>query len=177
MSRLVTGLLSLARADAQQHLALVPVELEPLIRDAWRSARSLSDSVLVELADMPAGIWVRADADQLQQLLVILLENAVQYSPPGGQVWLRASLEERHARLGVAVEVADSGPGIAVEERARIFERFYRSRSTEALAEGVGLGLAVARWIAIEHDAEINVRDNVPRGSVFQVWLPIAPSA
>jgi signal transduction histidine kinase len=176
MSRLVTGLLSLARADAQQHLTLVPVELEPLLEAAFRGVQSLSDGVRVEVGDIPAKVWVRADADRLLQLFVILLENAVQYSGPAGQVWLRAAIEDRHARAGVTVEVADSGPGIGVDERARIFERFYRSRSTEAMAEGVGLGLAVARWVAVEHAAEIEVRDNAPRGSVFEVWLPTVAS-
>jgi signal transduction histidine kinase len=176
MSRLVTGLLSLARADAQQHLTLVALELEPIIEDAWRSARSLSDSVVVELGEVPSGVRVRGDADRLLQLVVVLLENAVQYSPPGGRVQLRCVLEERHARAGVAVEVADAGPGIPTEERGRIFERFYRGRSTATMAEGVGLGLSVARWIAIEHEGEISVRDNVRCGSVFEVWLPTMPS-
>ncbi len=172
MSRLVNGLLVLARADAQQHLLLTSVELEPLVKDAWRTAQSLNDDVTVELGQIPTGVQVRADADRLVQLLVILLENAVLYSPQGSQVQLDAVVESRHARPGIRVDVADAGPGIPFEERSRIFERFYRSRTTEAVTDGVGLGLAVAQWIAREHDAEITVADNMPAGSVFQVWLP-----
>jgi signal transduction histidine kinase len=172
MSRLVNGLLVLARADAQQHLLLSPVDLEPLIRDAWRTAQALTDSVTVELGEVPSGVQVRADADRLLQLLVILLENAVLYSPRGSQVQVTALVESRHERPGVRVDVLDEGPGVPAEERSRIFERFYRSRRTEAAADGVGLGLAVADWIAREHEAEITVADNMPAGSVFQLWLP-----
>jgi signal transduction histidine kinase len=172
MTRLVNGLLVLARADAQQHLLLSPVELGPLIKDAWRTAQSLTDNVTVELGAVPSGVQVRADADRLVQLLVILLENAVLYSPQGGQVQMEAVVESRHARPGVRVDVMDAGPGVPAEERSRIFERFYRSRRTEAAADGVGLGLAVAEWIAREHEAEITVADNEPAGSVFQLWLP-----
>ncbi|MBV9580194.1 MAG: HAMP domain-containing histidine kinase [Chloroflexi bacterium] len=173
MSRLVDGLLVLARADAQQHLNRVPTDLEPLIKGAWRTATALSDSVTVELGQVAHGVRVSADPDRLMQLFVILLENAVRYSPPGGHVWLRAALQDRHARAGVEVEVADAGPGIPVDERVRIFERFYRVRSTESMTEGVGLGLAVARWLASEHEAEISLSDNTPVGSIFGVWLPL----
>jgi signal transduction histidine kinase len=173
MSRLVNGLLLLARADAQQHLNRALLQLEPLIREAWRTARSLSDSVSVKLGEIPSGLVVRADADRLVQLFTTLLENAVLYSPPGAVVWLRATKETRHAVPGVVIEVADAGPGIPVSERSRIFERFYRSHATATATEGVGLGLAVARWIVAEHEAEISVTDNVPVGSIFQVWLPI----
>ncbi|MBV9595963.1 MAG: HAMP domain-containing histidine kinase [Chloroflexi bacterium] len=171
MARLVDSLLVLARADAQQHLTRAPCRLEAVIKDAWRSARGLSETVGVRLGEIPTGLHVRADPDRLAQLFIILLENAVRYSPPGAEVWLRASVESRHGLRGVVVEVADAGPGIQVDERSRIFERFYRSRRSEA-TEGVGLGLAVARWIAVEHEADIDVVDNVPHGSVFRVWLP-----
>jgi signal transduction histidine kinase len=174
MSRLVSSLLVLARADAQQHLTLTPLELEPLLRDAWRTAQVLSERVSVHLGEVAADVRVRADADRLVQLFLILLENAVRYSPPGSQVWIRATLESRRQQPGVRVDVADAGPGVPAAERSRIFERFYRSRQTEATADGVGLGLAVARWIAGEHRAELGVVDNQPAGAVFQVWLPLS---
>ncbi|HEY1294776.1 MAG TPA: HAMP domain-containing sensor histidine kinase [Chloroflexota bacterium] len=175
MARLVSGLLLLARADAQQHLVRQPMGLERAVEEACRTARSVSDSVSIELGDMPADVQVLADADRLAQLFTILLENAVLYSPPGSQVAVRGALETRHDRRGVTVEVADSGPGVPVAERERIFERFYRSRSAQQKTEGVGLGLAIARWIAVEHEAEISVHDNHPEGSVFKAWLPTHP--
>lgn len=171
MSRLVNGLLVLARADAQVHLTRVPLDLKPTLIAAWRTARELSATVRVELGEIPE-VQVRGDADRLRQMWLVLLENAVAYSPPGTRVQLRAMRETRQTRPGVTVEVADAGPGVAAGERELIFERFYRSRRTAAATEGVGLGLSVARWIAQEHEAEISVEDNEPTGSVFRVWLP-----
>jgi signal transduction histidine kinase len=174
MTHMVNDLLLLARADAQQHLTLMPIELEPLLQTAFRQARSLSDKVRVQLVSRCAGIQVMADPDRLLQLLLILLDNAVRYTPPGGEVALRAYSDARDDQPGVRVEVSDTGPGIPVEERSRIFDRFYRSQATRA-AEGAGLGLAVARWIAQEHDTDILVSDNAPLGSMFEFWLPALP--
>jgi signal transduction histidine kinase len=172
MSRLVDGLLVLARADAQQHLSLSPTPLEPLLRQAYRTARGLSEHVSVDLdADLP-GVLVNADPDRLLQLLMILLDNAVRYTPPGGHVWLRGAQLSRHGEAGVVTEIVDSGPGVPVAERTRIFERFYRTAQAQELSEGAGLGLAMARWIADEHQAELSVDDAEPHGSIFRVWLP-----
>jgi two-component system sensor histidine kinase CiaH len=150
------------------------MELGPLLSDVWRTAQALSERVSVRLGEVAADVQVAADADRLVQLFLILLENAVRYSPPGSQVWVRATLESRRQQPGVRVDVEDAGPGVPASERSRIFERFYRSRQTEATADGVGLGLAVARWIATEHHAELGVVDNEPTGAIFQVWLPVS---
>jgi two-component system sensor histidine kinase CiaH len=72
----------------------------------------------------------------------------------------------------VAIDVADTGSGIDAQDRERIFERFYRSASARDVADGAGLGLAVARWIAREHDGEVTVRDADPRGAIFTISLP-----
>jgi signal transduction histidine kinase len=171
MTRLINNLLWLARADAQQHFDLQPLELEPIMQAAYRTARALSDTVAVQIDEVEPGTKVCADSERLLQLLLILLDNAVRYSPPEGVVRLRAGRQAQDGRPGVAIEVLDDGPGIPAGERELIFGRFYRARTT-AMVEGSGLGLAVARWIALEHDGQINIRENVPAGSVFQLWLP-----
>ena len=170
MTRLVQDLLCLARADAQQHLELAPADIAPLIQAACRTARGLSETVRVELGDVPEGCVILANAERFIELLAILLDNAIRYSPPFEHVEVRARRLRRGTAAGVLVEIADHGPGIPVEERERIFERFYRSR-TAGYRDGVGLGLAVARWIATEHHAELTVMDNTPVGSVFCLWL------
>jgi signal transduction histidine kinase len=171
MTRLINNLLWLARADAQQHFELRPLELESLIQAAYRTARALSETVTVHVEAIPPDVKICGDADRLQQLLLILLDNAVRYSPPEGVVILRALRQPDADRRGVVIEVVDSGPGVPAAERELIFGRFYRSRATAAI-EGSGLGLAVARWIAQEHGGELSVADNSPAGSVFQLWLP-----
>jgi signal transduction histidine kinase len=175
MSRLVDGLLVLARADAEQALVLEPTRLTPVLESAVRSARVLAEAVDLIVEDLAEGTWVAADADRLQQLVLILLDNAIQYSPPGGRVVLDAEGSARDDRDGIAIEVTDAGPGIPLKERTRIFERFYRGEATRRDTPGSGLGLAVASWIAAEHHGTLDVRDAQPHGSTFTAWLPTLP--
>ncbi len=126
---------------------------------------------------------VHGDRDQLQQVLINLVLNAVQAMPGGGELVLGTSrVVRRRAGLAVApeqewavVEVADTGVGIAKEHRERIFEPFYTSR---AASGGTGLGLAVVQGIVKEHDGWIEVDDHVAagRGTVFRVHLPLGPT-
>jgi signal transduction histidine kinase len=167
MSRLVGDLLTLARADAGQHLPKATVELGPLVREVARQARFLSDGeVEVSLGRLDEA-RVQGDADHLKQLLLILADNAVKYTPAGGHVSLAARRENGHLRL----EVADSGMGIQPDDQGRIFERFYRADPARSPG-GAGLGLAIARWIAEEHGGSIAVSSQPGQGSLFTVELP-----
>jgi signal transduction histidine kinase len=169
--RLVGGLLLLAQADAGQHLTLVPTALGPVVRDAFRAARFLREGVELRLGDVPEEAWVAGDADRLKQLLLVLLDNALKYTPAGGRVTIDARFLSREGEDGVAVRVEDTGPGIPPDEQARIFERFYRAdRAREAA--GAGLGLAIARWLVEEHQGAIEVESTPGQGSVFTMWLP-----
>jgi signal transduction histidine kinase len=168
MSRLVGDLLTLARADAGQHLPKVPVELVPLVREVARQARFLSDgAVEVTLGPLDEAC-VQGDPDHLKQLLLILADNAIKYTPPGGRIWLASRRVNGHLR----VQVADSGVGIEPREHARIFERFYRADPARS-SGGAGLGLPIARWIAEEHGGQITVDSSPGQGSLFTVELPV----
>ena len=168
MGRLVGDLLLLAQADAGQHLTLEPVELAPLVRDAFRAARFFREDVELRLEDVPEDAWVAGDADRLKQVLLILLDNALKYTPDGGQVWLSG----RRDATQVTLSVADTGPGVPPEDRERIFDRFYRADLARGRG-GAGLGLAIARWIVDEHHGTLRVESNNPGpGSVFSVCLP-----
>ncbi len=164
LTRLVADLLWLARADAGQHLSLAPLDAAAVVRDAFRAARFLREDVLLHLGEVPDGLWVTGDADRLKQLLLILLDNALKYSPAGGTVTMRAA-------PGVSIAVADTGPGIPREEQSRIFDRFHQVDSARA-AGGAGLGLAIARWIVEEHGGRIDVQSAPGAGSTFTVHLP-----
>lgn len=174
VTRLVADLLLLARVDAGQHLALAPVELGPLVRDAFRSARFLREGVELHLADVAARAWLSGDPDRLKQLLLILLDNALKYTTLGGKVTIGARVAPRTETEAVGIWVQDTGPGIAPEHQERIFERFYRVDATRS-TEGAGLGLAIARWIAEEHGGAIELETAVGAGSTFTVWLPTVP--
>jgi len=171
MGEMVTSLLTLARADAGQEVTLRLLPLRPLMEEAARQARLLATGHEVALAAV-AEVTARADADALRQLLLILIDNALKYTPAGGVVTLALGREGNEARFSVA----DTGMGIAPEDLPRIFERFYRADAAREVG-GSGLGLAIARWIAAQHGGRIDVTSVPGRGSMFTVILPAHPPA
>jgi signal transduction histidine kinase len=168
MSRLVNDLLTLARADAGQPLAREPVPLGALLGEVAAQARVLARGQQVSLA-VASDATVLGDADSLRQFLLILLDNALRHTPEGGSVELR--LEEQSG--DALVSVRDTGEGIAPADLPHIFERFYRADRARS-GTGVGLGLAIARWIVREHGGEIEVSSSLGEGSIFSVRLPLA---
>ncbi|MGH3734991.1 MAG: sensor histidine kinase [Micromonosporaceae bacterium] len=170
MARMAHQLLILARADAGATLQPRRVPLGEIVDGACRQAERASNKVTL-LAPPPevlAGVVVDGDADHLTQLVLILLDNAVKYTPPPGEVRLDAARDDDTARISVT----DTGPGVAAEDRDRIFERFYRGRNA-GMATGTGLGLAIARWIVDQHGGAIEL-DSSANGSRFTVRLPLS---
>jgi signal transduction histidine kinase len=119
------------------------------------------------VADLPS---LLADANQLQQVLINLLLNAIEASTAGGRVEATAQGEWRHGRSGVSITVADTGPGVPAELRTAVFRPFF---TTKPRGEGTGLGLAICRDIVHEHGGSIEVADHAG-GAIFVVWLPAA---
>ena len=175
MSRLVSDLLLMAQADAGVRLKSEPVELDTLLLDIYRQARLMANGVEVRLGDEDQAV-VMGDPDRLRQLLLNLVDNALKYTPAGGQVTL--SLERDDDWVQVAV--ADTGIGIPAEALEPgpgglppIFQRFYRADKASSRARaGTGLGLAIAYWIAQAHSGRIAVESTPGQGSRFTVWLP-----
>jgi signal transduction histidine kinase len=168
MSRLVHDLLTLARADAGQHLERAPLDLAPLVAEVGRQAQVLYADRDMRLDIAPARVVGNADA--LRQLQWILLDNAVRFAGPGGSVCLAVTAKDGYAEL----RVADDGPGISPADRERIFDRFFQADLARA-GGGAGLGLSIARWIAAEHGGTIAAGTNADgRGAVFIVDLPLA---
>lgn len=173
MSRLIDDLLSLARADAGVEIRRAEVELDALVMEAARAGRIRArETHTVKVAALEP-VKVTGDRDRLKQLLLILLDNALTYTPAGGSVTLGLRAEGNQAVL----TVADTGIGIAPEDLPHIFERFYRADKARSRAQGgTGLGLAIARWIVEKHGGHIDVTSEPGRGSVFSVHLPLAGS-
>ena len=170
LARLVGELLLLARADDGQPIARDRVPLDDLLVETLRGARPLAAGVDVGIAALEPAV-VAGDRDRLKQLLLILLENALRYTPSGGQV--RVSLRRQSAEA--VVEVVDSGIGIAPEDLPRVFDRFYRGDEARSRdAGGSGLGLAIAKWIAEAHGGAIAVASRPGQGAAFTVALPLA---
>jgi signal transduction histidine kinase len=169
MRRLVNDLLLLAQADAGLKLILQPVELDTLLLDVYRQTSVMTGGVTVRLGAEDQAL-VLGDADRLRQLLLNLVVNALKYTPAGGEVILGMRRTDGWA----LVTIRDTGVGIAAEDLAHIFDRFYRADPSRARSGGFGLGLPIAQWIAQAHGGRIEVESELGEGSVFTVWLPEA---
>jgi signal transduction histidine kinase len=119
-------------------------------------------------ADLPP---ISADPNQLQQVLINLLMNALEATLPGGHVQVTAAPRAEAGRPGVRFGVADTGPGIPPDVLPRVFEPFF---TTKPPGQGTGLGLAICRDIVKEHGGEIQVESQPGAGTTFTVWLPEA---
>lgn len=135
------------------------------LHDRWAHRCAASG---VQLTYECPELWVRADCDRTEQVLVAFLDNALRYTPPGGQIRLFAEEQENGVRLGVE----DSGSGIAPEHLSLIWERFYKVDPARSHKGGSGLGLAIVREVAARMHGSVQVQSEVGRGSVFSLCLP-----
>jgi signal transduction histidine kinase len=167
LSRLIADLLTLARSDAGRPLRQEPVPLAPLIGDVVRRLGVLHpERILQEL--QPEALAL-GDRDALTQVLLILLDNALKFTPPEGTVTITTAA---HADQ-VVLQVKDSGVGIAPDALPHIFERFYQG-DTARTGTGTGLGLAIARAMVEGQHGSIAVASRPGQGSTFTVTLPRA---
>lgn len=164
---LIDDLLLLARGDAGKESATLEVmDAGPLLRDAAEQATAMAAAKNVSVGLQLEGdaLPVRADEAQLRRLLLILIDNALKYTPSGGRV----TIAGRADAADVTISVTDTGAGISADDLPHVFERFWRAdkvRSREA--GGTGLGLTIARQIAELHGAHLGVQSEIGRGSVF----------
>jgi len=173
LGRIVSDFLDLARLErgltpSIRRAVLDPV---PLITAAVELFRRTRTSHRLELHVDGALPHVDADADALDRVLKNLIGNALKYSPPGSCVRVRARATEGV----VAVDVEDEGPGIPPEERARIFEPYYRMRDTAALGHGTGLGLSVVKSLVEAHGGTVHADAAPGTGTRMTVMLPALP--
>jgi signal transduction histidine kinase len=146
-----------------------PVFLDDLLVQASETVRTLATSkgVTLELGTFDEAP-INADPELVRQLCLIILENAVKYTPSPGTVHADVATDGDLCRL----TVRDTGPGIDAETLPHVFERFYRADPARGRAGGSGLGLAIARSIADAHGADIQVRSTAGRGTTVEVAFP-----
>ncbi|MFN8481623.1 MAG: ATP-binding protein [Anaerolineae bacterium] len=170
---LVDHLLALAAVEEHDQPAREPVDLALVLYEVADSVAPLARQAGLSLrVDVPAHLPpVLAHTAQMRIVARNLLDNAVKYTPQGGQVALSARAEKDQ----VVVAVSDSGPGIPPDALPRIFERFYRGNGKAARrSEGTGLGLSLVESIVTAHGGRVSVSSEMGKGSVFTVWLPVA---
>lgn len=165
MSRLVADLLSLARADTGVVMRDEPVELDRVIMTVLGEARHHATGQRLAIREI-VPVTVRGDGDQLKQLVLILIDNALRYTPAGGRI----DVELKRLDGTLALVVRDSGIGISPEDLPHVFDRFYRAdRARTRDPGGTGLGLSIAHWIAEMHGARITVESERGRGTTVSV--------
>lgn len=169
LTQLVADLLALARADAGVAIQQQPVELDRVLLDAVGDARHLARGQRLVVARIEAFV-VCGDADRLKQLVLILLDNALKYTPDGRTVSVAL---DRH-KGWAALEIRDEGIGIPADDVPHVFERFYRADPARSRDPGgTGLGLPIARWIVEQHGGAITLTSEVGKGTQVLVRLPI----
>jgi signal transduction histidine kinase len=177
LGRLVDQLLDLSRIESGElRLNRSPVPLHPLVREVLSEIEMARAHRGVRVADaVPDDLPpVLVDPERVHQVLFNLLDNAVRYTPPGGEVTVAA----HGANGGCEVAVSDTGPGIAPEHLPRLFERFYRADAARSRGDGgTGIGLAIARSVVEAHGGRIRAESRLGHGSVFTFDLPVADAA
>ncbi|WP_412747094.1 sensor histidine kinase [Krasilnikovia sp. MM14-A1004] len=176
LRRLVDALLDLSGLDSgHAQIQPVDVDLAALVAAAVRDTRPSATAKHLDLtAALPERLPACADPARLTQLVRILLDNAVTYTPPGGRIEVGAAATD----TDVDIQVSDTGVGIPAHERPRVFDRFHRGAITlEQSIPGAGLGLSLAQTIAERHHGRITVTPNHHRpGTTFHVHLPKQPA-
>jgi two-component system OmpR family sensor kinase len=150
---------------------MTPMYLDEVIDEVVRAARVIASrrNVSIEPLTVPSAAFT-GDEDLVRRMIVNLLDNAVRHTPPGTTV--RVDLDATDT--GYAIAIRDQGPGITPDNRAHIFERFYRADPARhhGAHDGAGLGLALARWIARVHGGDVVLARSSTSGSTFVITLP-----
>jgi len=165
LSGIVEEYLQYSRLPAPR---LASIELNALIEEFLEFSRSslIPENIQLKWQPDAALAPVRADADQVRQVLLNLIKNSIEAMPGGGTIVLRTL----RAGAGAAIEVQDNGPGIDSQDLEKIFDPFYTSKEV-----GTGLGLTLARQLLEKQGATIECRSEVGKGTTFRIWLPLAP--
>jgi len=169
MTKLVNDLLFLAQADVEE-MPISPLNISDIIYKTYEIFKPLADKKGLNLMfDSTQDVVVPGNLGRIQQLLNIMLDNAIKHTPSGGNIELKLQLGESTYEL----IIKDDGEGISKDERDKIFQRFYRVDKSRSKSQGgTGLGLSIAECIVKEHRGVIKVSSTLGKGTEFHVILP-----
>lgn len=175
MSQLIDDLLLLARADSESHApSRELIDGASILSETCAEMRPFAETSGLQLATrIPSECTMSGDPEDLHRIFLILLDNAIKYTPTGGQIVAEMDVDGPAQRRIVAVRVRDTGIGISQADLPHIFERFYRAaKDRSRKTGGAGLGLTIARYLAERHGGQIQVETTSGTGSTFCLLLP-----
>ncbi len=173
MKHLIDDLLDMARIESGMELEMLPVSMSEVLNECTEVNRAAADIKNINLSlnfaqNLP---YVDGERSRLYQIFNNLIGNAIKYTPPQGDVFLKA--EQRGSIIRITIQ--DNGIGISPEDQAHVFERFYRVRRPETDSiEGTGLGLAIVKTLIEAHHGKIRLESQLNEGSTFYVTLPVS---
>ncbi len=177
-ARLVEDVLEISRLDSGAlRMQFGPVGLNALVAEVVDAQRPLAQAqgLVLECHLAKEEPVARADPDALRMVLINLIRNSIQYTPPGGRVEVTTGEEEQEGRRWATVTVADTGIGIPRDELPYIFDRFFRGeRPRQMQIPGTGLGLSIVKEMVDRHGGQITVESEEGKGTRFTFWLPVA---
>ena len=178
LTRMVTSLLLLEQVESGRvEIKKDPVNMADLLLEVYQELILISEykNQNMQVSEIDLAI-VGGNRDQLKQVLLNLVSNAINYTPDGGEIFLSLRKENTSVRIGVQ----DTGPGIPSEDVDHLFERFYRSEKSRVREQGqisgFGLGLSIAYWIVRNHNGSIKIDTEMGKGTEFIVYLPLTGS-
>lgn len=172
MSSVIGKLLFLARSEAgKEPLHFEDMDIKELIIELSANIEALAEEKSINLeVDAQESLIINGDRVKLRQLFINILENAIRYTPDNGSISISLSRKDIYA----LVKISDTGMGIPKEHLSHIFERFYRVDKARSRAEGgVGLGLAISKYIAESHGGKIEVESQEGKGTTFYITIPL----
>lgn len=173
MEKLITDLLFLARTDLKQtDLEMKKVDINEILDDMYFSMlpASKEKGISMEFVYDEADPCILADSSRIEQLMLIIIDNALQYTPSGGEI----SVITEKIGSNVLISVSDTGIGIADEDINKIFDRFYRADKARSRRQGgTGLGLSIAKWIVDIHKGTITARSVQGEGTTIEMSFPV----
>jgi two-component system OmpR family sensor kinase len=172
MSSLVEDLLLLARLDQSREMAMEPVDVSTVIKEAVVSARAAGTDHPISMELPSEDLFVLGDSLRVHQVIANLLANARIHTPAGTAI----SVEARQDDSGTYISVKDNGPGLSEEAQKKIFERFYRADPSRVRngVEGTGLGLSIVDAVMSAHGGRVTVQSELGKGATFTLFFPMS---
>jgi PAS domain S-box-containing protein len=175
LNHLIQNLLDLSQLDTGSLLTYAgPIDVRGILNEVYNSYQPRAQAKgIALLVDIPPALpLVIADADQIEQVFVNLVVNAINYTSRDGQIQVSAGVGRLEAETAVQIQIADTGYGIAADEIPHLFARFFRGKSSHTSSvPGTGLGLAICKEIIDRHQGKIEVESRPGQGTTFTVWL------